>query len=127
MRTSTSRLALAILTVAASASIAVAQADNMFSAMHWRTIGPTRAGRARALSGVPSQPNVFYVGFDNGPSSSLAPWRTGAVQQNRDRLHRSQVAVAERLGRAFNGRLRDEHLDGQQFDSLLKARVFTEA
>ncbi|HEX6533915.1 MAG TPA: hypothetical protein VF041_04915 [Gemmatimonadaceae bacterium] len=34
--------------------------------MRWREIGPTRAGRARALSGVPSQPNVFYVGFDNG-------------------------------------------------------------
>ena len=36
------------------------------SAMHWRQIGPTRAGRARPLAGVPSQPNVFYVGFDNG-------------------------------------------------------------
>jgi len=34
--------------------------------MHWREIGPTRGGRARALSGVPSQPNVFYVGYDNG-------------------------------------------------------------
>ena len=34
--------------------------------MHWRQIGPTRAGRARALAGVPSQPNVFYAGFDNG-------------------------------------------------------------
>src|SRR6202023_2498925 len=38
----------------------------VFSAMHWRQIGPTRAGRARALAGVPSQPNVFYIGFDNG-------------------------------------------------------------
>jgi photosystem II stability/assembly factor-like uncharacterized protein len=35
-------------------------------AMHWRQIGPPRAGRARALSGVPSQPNLFYIGFDNG-------------------------------------------------------------
>src|SRR4051812_40109214 len=34
--------------------------------MHWRQIGPPRAGRARALAGVPSQPNVFYIGFDNG-------------------------------------------------------------
>jgi photosystem II stability/assembly factor-like uncharacterized protein len=34
--------------------------------MRWRSIGPPRAGRARALSGVPSQPNVFYIGFDNG-------------------------------------------------------------
>src|SRR5947208_16687867 len=36
------------------------------AAMHWRQIGPTRAGRARALGGVPSQPNVVYAGFDNG-------------------------------------------------------------
>src|SRR5690348_313615 len=34
--------------------------------MHWRQIGPPRAGRARALAGVPTQHNVFYVGFDNG-------------------------------------------------------------
>jgi photosystem II stability/assembly factor-like uncharacterized protein len=34
--------------------------------MRWRSIGPPRAGRARALSGVRSQPNVFYIGFDNG-------------------------------------------------------------
>src|SRR3954465_2160701 len=36
------------------------------TAMHWRHIGPTRAGRARAVSGVASKPNVAYVGFDNG-------------------------------------------------------------
>jgi photosystem II stability/assembly factor-like uncharacterized protein len=38
----------------------------LYSEMHWRQIGPPRAGRARALSGVPAQPNVFYIGFDNG-------------------------------------------------------------
>ena len=38
----------------------------VYSEMHWRSIGPPRAGRARALAGVPSQPNVFYAGFDNG-------------------------------------------------------------
>jgi transposase InsO family protein len=27
---------------------------------------------------------------------------------------------------SFNGRMRDEHLNGQQFDSLLEAQVFTE-
>ena len=36
------------------------------SAMHWRQIGPTRAGRARAVAGAPGQPNVAYIGFDNG-------------------------------------------------------------
>jgi photosystem II stability/assembly factor-like uncharacterized protein len=34
--------------------------------MHWRHIGPFRAGRGRAVAGVPSQPNVFYISFDNG-------------------------------------------------------------
>ncbi len=54
---------------AAFASTATAQSPDLssgFSAMHWRQIGPTRAGRARALTGVASQPNVFYIGFDNG-------------------------------------------------------------
>ncbi len=39
---------------------------SLYSDMHWRAIGPTRAGRTRALAGVPSQPNVFYAGYDNG-------------------------------------------------------------
>ena len=34
--------------------------------LHWRMIGPFRGGRARAAAGVPSQPNVFYVGQGNG-------------------------------------------------------------
>ncbi|HWC99970.1 MAG TPA: hypothetical protein VG456_24590 [Candidatus Sulfopaludibacter sp.] len=38
----------------------------LFSEMHWRAIGPPRAGRARAVAGVASQPNVAYAGFDNG-------------------------------------------------------------
>ncbi len=50
------------------ASLAPAQSidGKLYSEMHWRSIGPPRAGRARALSGVPSEPNVFYIGFDNG-------------------------------------------------------------
>ena len=32
----------------------------------WRMIGPHRGGRTKAGTGVPSQPNVFYVGFVNG-------------------------------------------------------------
>ena len=57
---------VASLIVSASLpSLATAQSNNSL-ALHWRQIGPTRAGRARALAGVPSQPNVFYAGFDNG-------------------------------------------------------------
>jgi photosystem II stability/assembly factor-like uncharacterized protein len=34
--------------------------------MKWREIGPYRAGRTRALAGVPSQPYTFYIGAVNG-------------------------------------------------------------
>ncbi len=34
--------------------------------MHWRHIGPYRGGRGRAATGVPSQPNLFYITYDNG-------------------------------------------------------------
>src|SRR5262245_20243999 len=47
------------------------------AAMHWRQIGPTRAGRARAVSGVASQPNVAYAGFDNG-----GVWRSSDYGSN---------------------------------------------
>jgi photosystem II stability/assembly factor-like uncharacterized protein len=40
--------------------------SKLYSEMHWRSIGPPRAGRARALAGVANEPNVFYIGFDNG-------------------------------------------------------------
>ena len=34
--------------------------------MHWRMIGPFRGGRTRAATGVPGEPNVFYVGQVDG-------------------------------------------------------------
>ena len=40
--------------------------QRLFSEMRWRSIGPYRAGRTRAVAGVPSQPNVFYMGVCNG-------------------------------------------------------------
>jgi photosystem II stability/assembly factor-like uncharacterized protein len=40
--------------------------ENMYQDMHWRVIGPFRGGRTRAVAGVPSQPNVFYMGAVNG-------------------------------------------------------------
>ena len=60
------RSVLTVLSLVALASSAAAQSPILYGDMHWRSIGPVRAGRARALAGVPSQPNVFYVGFDNG-------------------------------------------------------------
>ncbi len=34
--------------------------------MQWRCIGPHRGGRTVGAVGVPSQPNVFYIGVNNG-------------------------------------------------------------
>ena len=59
----TLRTALLLATAAATAA---AQTPSSPDGMRWREIGPTRAGRARALAGIPSQPNVFYAGFDDG-------------------------------------------------------------
>src|SRR5438552_3711685 len=40
--------------------------QKLFSEMRWRCIGPFRGGRAVAVSGVPHQPNIFYMAAVNG-------------------------------------------------------------
>jgi len=40
--------------------------ENTYQELHWRMIGPFRGGRTRAATGVPSQPNLYYVGQVNG-------------------------------------------------------------
>src|SRR5579871_3915257 len=40
--------------------------SGMMPEMHWRMIGPFRGGRTRAATGVPDQPNLFYIGQVNG-------------------------------------------------------------
>ena len=37
-----------------------------YDAMQWRMIGPHRGGRTVGAVGVPKQPNVFYIGVNNG-------------------------------------------------------------
>src|SRR5438552_6151505 len=39
---------------------------HLFQEMRWRMIGPFRGGRTVAAVGIPAQPNVFYVGVNNG-------------------------------------------------------------
>ena len=40
--------------------------SSLYSALEWRMIGPFRAGRTIGATGVRGQPNVFYVGVNNG-------------------------------------------------------------
>lgn len=39
---------------------------NYYNSMRWRMIGPHRGGRTVGAVGVPQQPNVFYIGVNNG-------------------------------------------------------------
>ena len=65
--TSKSLLVLLVLSAALTAEPSVAQTDAALGgALRWRNIGPFRGGRGRAISGVPSQPNVFYMSQVNG-------------------------------------------------------------
>ena len=54
----------AALFCVSSASAAVDPA--FFQDLHWRLIGPFRAGRVLAVSGVPGEPEHFYFGSVNG-------------------------------------------------------------
>ncbi len=68
-----------------------------------------------------------YVRFDNGPefiARAVADWCRfkGTCTMFIDPGSPWQNAWIE----SFNGRLRDEHLNGRQFDSLLEAQVLTE-
>jgi len=44
-----------------------AQTDpSYYKALQWRMIGPHRGGRTVGAVGIPKQPNVFYIGVNNG-------------------------------------------------------------
>src|SRR5438067_5873723 len=63
-------ISVAALFVLAAASagpfIAQPYEGGSFGDMRWRAIGPFRGGRTKAIAGVPSQPNVFYMAAVNG-------------------------------------------------------------
>jgi photosystem II stability/assembly factor-like uncharacterized protein len=56
-----------VLMIAAGGSVLAQQfSPDLFKSLHWRSIGPFRGGRTRAVAGVPSQANVFYIAQVNG-------------------------------------------------------------
>src|SRR5690348_10923322 len=50
----------------AGAAETTASHASVFGDLHWRLIGPFRAGRTLAVTGVPGQPKHFYFGSVNG-------------------------------------------------------------
>lgn len=114
--------------------------------MHWRMIGPFRGGRTRAATGVPGQPNVFYVGqgdggvwksddygrtwnpiFDGQPSQSIGAIAVAPSNANvlyvasGEGLHRPDLSVGDGIYKSTDGGKTWDHMglrDGEQFPAL---------
>jgi photosystem II stability/assembly factor-like uncharacterized protein len=114
--------------------------------MHWRMIGPFRGGRTRAATGVPGQPNVFYIGqgdggvwksddygrtwdpiFDSQTSQSIgaiavAPSNANVVYvASGEGLHRPDLSVGNGIYKSTDAGKTWQHLglrDGEQFPAL---------
>ena len=105
--------ALAISSVCVTADGAPSPAPqvnpSLFQALHWRSIGPYRGGRALAVTGVPGDPYIFYCGFVAGgvwktidagqtwlPVSDRAPfWSVGAIAVAPSNHHVIYVGTGE--------------------------------
>src|SRR5437667_9534086 len=65
-RRATSMLIVALVINSCSFAVAQQVSPDLLKSLHWRSIGPFRGGRTRAVAGVASKPNVFYVAAVNG-------------------------------------------------------------
>src|SRR5436305_11828485 len=61
-------MACSIFLLISLSFVSIAQQFNpkLYQDMRWRCIGPFRGGRTVGATGVPGQPNVFYIGVNNG-------------------------------------------------------------
>jgi photosystem II stability/assembly factor-like uncharacterized protein len=66
MRAAALLLACAPALLPAPAARGQSVSPSLYSALEWRMIGPFRGGRTVGATGVPGQPNVFYIGVNNG-------------------------------------------------------------
>ena len=121
-------------------------APDLLQSLHWRSIGPYRGGRTRAVAGVPSQPSVFYIGvcnggvwktndygrtwkpiFDDQPSGSIGAVAVAASDPNvvyvasGEGLHRPDLSVGDGIYKSTDAGKTWTHLglrDGQQIPGL---------
>jgi photosystem II stability/assembly factor-like uncharacterized protein len=123
-----------------------ARAGEFDSILRWRNIGPYRGGRTRAIAGVPSQPNVFYMApvnggvfksidygrtwtpiFDDQPIASVGAIAVSISNPNvvyvgsGEGLHRPDLSVGDGVYQSTDAGTTWKHLglsDGQQIPQL---------
>src|ERR687885_905970 len=118
-------------------------------ALRWRSIGPFRGGRTRAICGVPSQPNMFYMAqvnggvfkstdfgrtwlpiFDDQPTGSVGAIAVAVSDPevvyvgSGEGLHRPDLSVGDGVYKSVDGGRSWTHLglrDGQQIAQIAVA------
>ena len=135
-----------VISFAIFLAITQARAGEFDSILRWRNIGPYRGGRTRAIAGVPSQPNVFYMApvnggvfksmdygrtwtpiFDDQPTASVGAIAVSISNPNvvyvgsGEGLHRPDLSVGDGVYKSTDAGTTWKHLglsDGQQIPQL---------